>query len=228
MDTRIMLKKIFVICVFLFWGCSGQEKKHSDIRGVRYAINKIIFIDGSIGEGYIGLPESCLQRLHWEFEKSLFDKDTTEHNSVKNVPGCPRLVKEQVDTVIYSSPKVSSQTICNSSVGECMRKPTIYLTDRQELLISFCKSKYHVKMSFDSLNISRDFDREGSAWDVPYEIIVSDTLVSLNGLRNDVKILFYIEKKDMCNDCSPGLDVSKKINHLSVIFSNASCEGSFF
>lgn len=207
------MRKIFLaICLFLiFCGCSNREKAvPAPNYGYRFIINKVVRIDGSTVDLQT-IPESCADQYYKRYELISLDIPESEwHKYMKMNKWCTSLFNGQPDTTIYSLRNPPDTELCDSD-GNCIVKPDIYLKDNNVFQVSFCNSKYYTQMRYDSLNISKDFEGKASVWGTTYEIIFSDTLIVLNGLNKDVKMFFYVEKKEWCKDCPLEMDVSKYV-----------------
>ena len=207
------MRKIFLaICLSLILsGCSIRESAvPAPNHGYRYFVNKVVFIDLST-VGILGIPEVCEHQFSRQRELMSLNIPQTEwHNYMKMNKWCSSLFNGQPDSTTYSLRDSSDKKLCNSE-GGCIVKPEIYLKENNVFQVSFCNSKYYTQMRYDSLNISKDFEGIKSTWGTSYEISVTDSLIVLNGLNKDVKMLFYVEKKEWCKDCPLEMDVSRYV-----------------
>ena len=212
MDIRIMQKYFFIIYLLLILcGCSNREKAvPAPNYGYRYFINKVVRIDGSTVDLQT-IPESCADQYYKRYELISLDIPESEwHKYMKMNKWCTSLFNGQPDTTIYSLRNPPDTELCDSD-GNCIVKPDIYLKDNNVFQVSFCNSKYYTQMRYDSLNISKDFESARSTWGTSYEISVADSLIVLNGLNKEVKMFFYVEKKEWCKDCPLEMDVSRYV-----------------
>ena len=209
---RVMSKYFFIIFLLLILvGCSNREKAvPAPSYGYRYFINKVVRIDGSTVDLQT-IPESCADQYYKRYELISLDIPESEwHKYMKMNKWCTSLFNGQPDTTIYSLRNPPDTELCDSD-GNCIVKPDIYLKDNNVFQVSFCNSKYYTQMRYDSLNISKDFESARSTWGTSYEISVADSLIVLNGLNKEVKMFFYVEKKEWCKDCPLEMDVSRYV-----------------
>ena len=207
-----MQKYFFIIYLLLILcGCSNREKAvPAPNYGYRYFINKVVRIDGSTVDLQT-IPESCADQYYKRYELISLDIPESEwHKYMKMNKWCTSLFNGQPDTTIYSLRNPPDTELCDSD-GNCIVKPDIYLKDNNVFQVSFCNSKYYTQMRYDSLNISKDFESARSTWGTSYEISVADSLIVLNGLNKEVKMFFYVEKKEWCKDCPLEMDVSRYV-----------------
>lgn len=207
------MRKIFLaICLFLiFCGCSNREKGDTVPNyGYRYFVNKVVLIDGSTAELHT-TSDACsdlVSKMGWLVSQNIPESEW--HRYAKTDKRCTSLLKGRPDTASYSLQNPSDIELCDSD-GKCIVKPDIYLKENNVFQVSFCNSKYYTQMRYDSLNISKDFESARSTWGTSYEISVTDSLIVLNGLNKDVKMFFYVEKKEWCKDCPLEMDVSRYV-----------------
>ena len=209
---RVMSKYFFIIFLLLILvGCSNREKAvPAPNYGYRYFINKVVFIDEST-TNLQTIPEVCEKLLYRRYELVSQNIPESEwHKYAKTDKWCTSLLTGRPDTASYSLQNPSDTELCDSD-GKCIVKPDIYLRDNNVFQVSFCNSKYYTQMRYDSLNISKDFEGIRSTWGTSYEISVTDSLIVLNGLNKDVKMFFYVEKKEWCKDCPLEMDVSRYV-----------------
>lgn len=187
-----MKKIIFFISLCLhgcaFWG--------DNVNGEKYKVNKLILIDGNYFE-YVSLPEKCQNKL-----------EQNGWNLSKNYEECPHFVKGRIDTLIYSfNAKYSS--LCDER-KRCVAKPDIFMSEDNKIYISFC-SKFYTQMSYDSMNVIRDFVNGDFEWGGKYQFVKSDSLLILQGLSNKVKMFFFLDDKRVSKKKNSvvGKDVSR-------------------
>ena len=200
---------IFLLLILV--GCSNREKGSPVPNyGYRYFANKVVYIDGSTAD-VISLPDACsdlFSKMGWFASQNIPESEW--HRYAKTDKWCTSLLTGRPDTASFFLQNPSDTALCDSD-GKCIVKPDIYLRENNVFQVSFCNSKYYTQMRYDSLNISKDFEGIKSTWGTSYEISVTDSLIVLNGLNKDVKMLFYVEKKEWCKDCPLEMDVSRYV-----------------
>lgn len=207
-----MPKYFFIISLFLILcGCFNREKGDTVPNyGYRYFVNKVVLIDGSTAELHTA-PDACSDlvfKMDWLVSQNIPESEW--HRYAKTDKWCTSLLKGRPDTASFFLQNPSDTALCDSD-GKCIVKPDIYLRENNVFQVSFCNSKYYTQMRYDSLNISKDFESARSTWGTSYEISVADSLIVLNGLNKEVKMFFYVEKKEWCKDCPLEMDVSRYV-----------------
>ena len=207
------MPKCFLIIIFflILVGCSNREKGDTVPNyGYRYFVNKVVLIDGSTADMHT-TSDACsdlVSKMGWLVSQNIPESEW--HRYAKTDKRCTSLLTGKPDTASYSLQNPSDIELCDSD-GNCIVKPDIYLKDNNVFQVSFCNSKYYTQMRYDSLNISKDFESARSTWGTSYEISVADSLIVLNGLNKEVKMFFYVEKKEWCKDCPLEMDVSRYV-----------------
>lgn len=211
----IKVRKILAIFICTFLGCSTSTHTFdSQTITSEFIVREVLLIDGNMIE-HVSLSEQCQDAIRKSGSYFPRPKECARYGWEKE-PDTTKLTMDNVD----------GNSILKDTNNVLYVNPRILLSENDEMYITFCNEKFHTYLKFDSNSVASQFDSLEVVWGVPYQLSLSDSLITLKGLRNNVSYVFRGKIRPH-QKSEVGRDVSRYLRKPFADIRDTVCESKF-